>query len=399
MRNSISKIVFIIWTPFNQRDHDRFGIDLLRKNGFDVEVFDFTPFLNPDGFSKCTVFDNIDFSNHCIFHSKREALKAINQLTTRHFIISHIPWHYKTYPIYRAISRNDIPYSANWTPNMLPLPSLDKRPAGVLCNLRRVTDRLRNLKLSNLLNFFYNQMPLKFLGVRSEALFCAGGIKSIRNNLTTATTKVLWIHALDYDLFLNERMLNAKAMSCKYAVFLDEYAPFHPDYVLLKLKPYVTPGAYFSLLNNFFDHLEKKHNIEVIVAAHPRSQYEKRSPYFGDRKVIKGKTIKLVRDAFFVILHTSTAINFAVLFEKPAVFITTNELQTSFGGPWIDAMASELGKRVHNLDEPVEIDIDSELLVDRERYKTYKNNYIKMDDTPELPFWQVVANELKTEEI
>ena len=242
-------------------------------------------------------------------------------------------------------------------------------------------------------------MPLKFLGVRSEALFCAGGIKSIRNNLTTDTTKVLWIHALDYDLFLNERMSNAKSMNSKYAVFLDECAPFHPDYVHLKRTPYVTPDVYFNLLNNFFDHLEKKHNIEVIVAAHPRSQYEKYAPYFGDRQVIKGQTIKLVRDAFFVILHASTAINYSVLFEKPAVFITTNEFKTSFGGPWIDAIASELDKKVHNLDETIEIDMNSELLVDRELYKTYKNNYIKMDDTPELPFWQVVADELKTMEI
>lgn len=389
MSFAINRIIFIIWTPFSQRDYNRFGVDLLRKNGFDVGIFDFTPFLNPDGFAECTPSDRIEFNNLCIFHSKKEAVRAINQLTKQCFVISLIPYHYKTYSIYRAISRKGIPYSATFNINALPLPPLNKRGP----------DILHNVKSGNFLNFLYSKVPLQLLGVRSETLFVAGGMKSVRDNpLKTDATKVVWTHALDYDLFLDEKMTNTKPIGCEYAVFLDEYAPFHPDYVHLKQAPYVSPDGYFNALNRFFDNLEKK-NIEVIVAAHPRSQYEKHAPYFGDRQVIKSKTIKLVRDAAFVVLHASTAINYAVLFDKPVVFITTNALMASLEGPWIDAMASELGKRVHNLDESVAIDMDSERFVNKEIYRTYKNNYIKRDGTPELPFWQIVADELKAMEI
>ena len=42
---NITKIIFFIEAHFNQRDYNRFGIPVLLENGFEVEVWDFTPFL------------------------------------------------------------------------------------------------------------------------------------------------------------------------------------------------------------------------------------------------------------------------------------------------------------------------------------------------------------------
>ena len=44
-------------------------------------------------------------------------------------------------------------------------------------------------------------------------------------------TKFIKAHAFDYDSYLNqERIDNKRFINHDYAVFLDEYVPFHPDY-------------------------------------------------------------------------------------------------------------------------------------------------------------------------
>ena len=48
----IKKVIYIIETRFNKRDYDRFGIEILKKNGFEVEVWDFTPFLGSHEYRK-----------------------------------------------------------------------------------------------------------------------------------------------------------------------------------------------------------------------------------------------------------------------------------------------------------------------------------------------------------
>ena len=97
-------------------------------------------------------------------------------------------------------------------------------------------------------------------------------------------------------------------------------------------------------------------------------------------------------------MHGSTAINFAVLFKKPIIFATTNDLKQSLEGPLIDAMASAFRKKAINLESTMEIDLKKELVINEEAYRDYKDSYIKKDGTEELPFWQIVANRLKVRE-
>jgi hypothetical protein len=45
--HKIIKIVFFVASPFDKRDFKRFGIDLLRSNGFEVFVYDLSPIVFP----------------------------------------------------------------------------------------------------------------------------------------------------------------------------------------------------------------------------------------------------------------------------------------------------------------------------------------------------------------
>ena len=99
-----------------------------------------------------------------------------------------------------------------------------------------------------------------------------------------------------------------------------------------------------------------------------------------------------------VVCHDSTAVQFAVLFGKPAIFVTTDELKITYEGSSIATMAAELGKSPINLDRgdlqamdwPMELDIDAG------KYSEYRRKYIKTDGSPEMPLWEIVIDHVES---
>ena len=57
-------------------------------------------------------------------------------------------------------------------------------------------------------------------------------------------------------------------------------------------------------------------------------------------------------------------------------------------------MAKILGKEPFNLDSSHLPDFDTESRVSLDLYSNYKENYIKMEGTPEEPFWEIVVKTL-----
>jgi hypothetical protein len=138
-------------------------------------------------------------------------------------------------------------------------------------------------------------------------------------------------------------------------------------------------------------------NTEIVIAVHPRSNYNNLPDYFGGRSCIKGKTGQLIKDSSFVIAHMSTSIGFAVLYHKPIVFITTDKLYKmnsgkNLTGSYIQAIAAELGKNPINIDHMSEFNWNHEMEINEEAYLCYKNNYIKKKGTPEKPLWEIFCS-------
>ena len=127
-----------------------------------------------------------------------------------------------------------------------------------------------------------------------------------------------------------------------------------------------------------------------VIAAHPRASQDNASNFYGDRDIFYGKTLPLVRESEIVLLHYSNAVNFAVLCKKPILFFTTKEFDSSFRKQ-VDNLASELNKKVYNIDSEDSFDLSFEMEVNNEVYWDYKEKYIKIDGTPEVSFWEVVA--------
>lgn len=385
--SKITKIIYFIESPFNQRDYERFGVETFIRDGFEVYMWDFTPFLRPQVDSSVIPPDPIEYKNFMRFNSKRDAIAAISKEGGDCFVVSLIPYHIGTFSIFRQISKNKIPYSV-FISNSIPNPYSNKSRKNLFKKIRRLTPK-------KLINHFFIRIPSLLFGISPATFALAGGAKSsTKMPLINRKTEVIWIHTLDYDIYLDDK--ESVQGETKIAVFLDDYGPFHPDYIHMGVQPLTSADEYYPLLCKWFDYIEEKLDVEVIIAAHPRSHYDKLPDFFQGRKVIRGKTHKLINNAGFVILHYSTAINFAVLYKKPMIFISIDTFENTWYGKNIVNFASYFEKTPINISRKVNTDLKNELFIYEEGYSRYKHDFIKIDGTEELPFWQVVGNKIKS---
>jgi hypothetical protein len=118
---------------------------------------------------------------------------------------------------------------------------------------------------------------------------------------------------------------------------------------------------------------------------------------FGEFPIEYGNTAELVQRCQAVVCHDSTAIQFGVLFAKPLIFVTTDELMLSYEGRSIAKVASEFGKSPVNLDRPDlrTVDWRREVSVDPRKYADYRNKYVKTDGSPEMPLWDIVIDHIE----
>lgn len=394
MTNQVTKIIFFIEAPFGVRNYNRYGIEILQKNGFDVEVWDFIPFLHPDVHQKVTVPDPINFAGYRQFLRKQDALEAIAELSPSCFVMCLVAYQYGSWPIYRALSKVKLQRGVVLTNTPPHVSSPGEK-------LRSVFGRIMQYSPAQLLNAVFSRIPFQYTGIRPASVLLAGGARSIQRRHRypmDGETTILWTHTRDYDLYLSEREKPVQE-DANIGVFLDEYLPFHPDYVRTGLPPPSGPDSYFPALRRLFDVLERELQIRIVIAAHPLARYGEHPDYFGGRPIVRGKTLELIRKSRFAIAHESTVLNFAVLFEKPLLFITTDEIERDFTEAcFIHAMAAWLNKTAINADGPLHLDWEKELTIDREAYARYREAHIKKRSSPEKPTWQILADYLKASE-
>ena len=151
---------------------------------------------------------------------------------------------------------------------------------------------------------------------------------------------------------------NTRLVKNKYALFYDSFFPLHPDFKYIhKLKMNIDYKHYLNSMNAFFEWIEKKKQLEVVIAAHPISNYAEGD--FNGRKIIKWHTCELTLDAAFVINQTSNSTSFAVLANKPIIFITCDDVEKCrYMSRYISTLSGYLGKNKYNIDHDAFEDID-----------------------------------------
>ncbi|MDF1616144.1 hypothetical protein [Petrocella sp. FN5] len=184
--------------------------------------------------------------------------------------------------------------------------------------------------------------------------------------------KYIPMHHIKYDEHLSVQD-EKRLLKNKYAVFLDSKIPYLSDILILRGEESVEPKKYFSLLNKLFDYVENELNVEVIIASHPKVDYNEEQ--FNGRKIIKYKTANLVKFSEFVMTHDSTSTMNAVLAYKPIVFLYYNEMLEKGTRDW--ALATiEYSKLLGSTLVDIEKQSNFNVVLDRTRYRRFIYNYL-----------------------
>jgi len=378
---TVNNIVFLLESPLTKRDKRRFGFDILTKKNFNVIYFDLTKI----SFSKWLKIVNINSEmtgDHVYkFESISDVIEKIKQMKNLYFI-SLISYNLKTKPLFYFLTKNNLKYAFFINSHVY---SLNRN---FFTRLRSMT--LKKIKLG--MSEYLNKIISFIFKDPANMVVITGSKISLDNIRIDKNTKKLWLHSWDYD----KTLINIDSyvdISNEYIVFIDNNLPFHSDPIKVGVKPHEDPLKYYLELCKFFQFVEENTGYEVIIAAHPRANYETGKDYFRGRKVIQNKTDLLIKSSCLVITHLSASISFAVIYNKPLLFITTDRLLKTKFAIEIPKFAEYFNKVPYNISSDYNhIDLDNEMTIDEKRYKKYFRDYVKKKNSSNDISWQTIAN-------
>ena len=368
------KIIFIKESILSKRDYERFKLNDFIKNGFNIEVLDLTLYNNPNYKEDVNVYS---VSKEIIFtpSGKKEILEYIKAINHNSTIISLSRVNKKTFFIYKKIIQKG---------NKIGFIKLGTTP-DVYINFKKKTVR-------NLLRKIKNKLIQKLYGIHSH-FYIVGSkadiLSSENHILFNKKSRYIYYNSLDYDLYLsNEKLNNKKRSTTKYVVFLDEYNLHHPDNNISGIVP--VGKNYYLELNSFFSEIESKFSVKVIIAAHPRSRYDKIGNPFQGRKVLKFKTIDLVKYSQFVLAHASTAITMSVIYKKPLVSLTSRYYHHTYINS-IKLFSETLSSTLIDLSTK-NYRLPNSFEINNKAYKDFHENYINYKNSNNLTLVKLIQD-------
>jgi len=391
----IKKIVCFSATPFTKQAYKNFHTDIFKRNGFKIIFYDFSPIAFPDLYRASIFLGFPESEDYFLFHEKKKAIENIRSLEKECFVLMMNYYQKENFIFFQALSKTNLPYA---------IYSVEAAPSGFgvygVPLRSKFFLKLYNLNFRKLISLLYKPNLASLFNVRSPNICILGGEKSLEINGTAAlvgkNTELLWTHARDYNAYLDQH--DQEVAEENIAVFLDLGCPMFPfDQELPDGKTHLSVEKYYPSLCEFLDYVEEELGVEVVIAAHPKSNHVKFPEYFGGRTTIRDQTLSLIKKSKLVISHQSMALTWIILERKPWLYLTTEEygvdLHYSVG---MKVTGDFLGKTLINIDKkPYSVDLKKELNVDEDLYLKYERQFIKKEGSEKLNTWQIFTNRLK----
>lgn len=344
-------IIFIDHELFTKRRKSIFMIDQLQSSGYNVEIWDISNIVYPERLYPDEL--NEKYVRKIISISELESIIQSIDVNKKVFIVECF-YEWNNRHIYKILSD----YNCF-------IIKLD-----LYANTRlkeSLFDKLIRIKSERISDFFIKRFRVLLFYLYKKIYHIKGFNRIISSsNIVFRTDK---INHPDYESYINE-LNNQPLINGSYIVFCDIYFPNHPELLPLFKKP-PKQSEYLYALNNFFSFLERKYNMPVVIAAHPKSDYTGNE--FEGRRIIKYNTSNLVLNSQMVLQHFSNSISFCVLADKPVLFFITNEmLELKQSVKYMHLLAKTLGKKVINIDK---LTSDSNIAISK-LSESNRNDYI-----------------------
>lgn len=382
-------VAFMVLRPVSKLDAERWGIARLNELNIKTHILDLTHLLNNEGAIQKTLaaVDNPYKSNNLeVVKSYVQLDSLIKKLSKNTLFIDYIhgvsPITMKTARVFRILQKNKAVYGFI-SDGALPTGSIveSSNKLGLIGYLAIASIknplRLINYGIKEIIKILVNN---RYLFPAPNIIF--GGNSPILHRYMAERSldkKILVpINSFDYSVYseyinsVDSSHLNPNG-TC---VFLDEALTHHSDFDILGIKP-ADGGVYYREMNRLFDHIEGKTGLRVVVAAHPRSNYDFFSSVFDGREVIKSCTIDLVAKSSMVIMHMSTSVSFAILFNKPIVVAKIPGANSEGGlNAQVEIMAESIGASLLDIEEDLSTFNPCLIEINQNKYKDYLEKYL-----------------------
>lgn len=389
-------MIYLLAEPPTNRDYLRFGIARLEKTFQVVEVWDLGGILS-----------SIKRNSSYELPSRVDKIESINQLRNKLKTISgsdelicigvfsnvnsirHLKTAYlilKSLGRISAVSFSSLPYEKDY------FPILDG--IGKWKHLKRKfkKHKIDGFVTRHLLTFI-NTLNQKCPGLiylkKIDQIWYSTVFDDISTIFIGDNTYMKAIHHLDYDLAITEKK---KVFARRGQIILiDSMGPAHPDYESRLYENVPNFEIWKTEVLNALDLIEFHTGKRIEIASHPSSNLDLCKETYGGRTSFLGQTCSLVRNSSLVIiLEGSTAVNFAVIFRRPVLFIDS---------PIFDPRLRDLNFKFSSQLQMPFIRIDNPNLefsipvVKDSIYRKFQERYIKLPNTPEGYFWDTVASD------
>jgi hypothetical protein len=368
----ITKVVYLGYQPLTEKVKEDFYIQDLIDNNVEINYWDLSGIF----------FKTIFFKNHFTdnFITKIDSFDKLKDLLYEQDInctlfITNITLEYRVLELYRIL--NNFKCKTSFFARGA-LPNVDNK----FNLLFLILTLKKSLKFNTWLCFVKNKYVLflkKYGKIATfSIIFRAGkfGLKTIGvgNDIEENKSEIIDVNYFDYDKYLVLKNC-VRLIDNNYCVYLDDYLPFHPDFNILNIQT-IGYKTFYERLNTFFNFIESKYNIEVVIAAHPKADKYKEINYFEGRKVVFNKSAELTRHAEFVIGHNSSALSFAVLNVKPIILLYNNSIKQKLPNIYNEILgySNVLGVNPLNIEnEGLDVSLNQP---DEQKYSDFKYQYL-----------------------
>jgi hypothetical protein len=374
--------LIVVW-PYRFRDFDwqRFELEFLSEH-LEVHIHELIDALTPEF---AAAYSNQSESTHVTrFSSLKQWRQEFNKISKDAIVFSHIkPTNFRLMRVCRTMSRSTS-LVVGFVVGGAVVPS--SSDGGKFQTL------VRFLKIS------YHFGRRNLLRRWSPKLVVSGGSEShgfIKRDFPR-TSKIIAANSSDYSQFL--RSNRVKVVKENAAVYLDTGFPGFPRDELLKGRSEkILAENWYPNLSKFFSQVEDSLEIKIDIAVHPKHIGRDHREFFGNRKSLSGQTDSLVAARELVIATNSTAISYAISYNKPLILVWSDLIESGIDPrkrSFILNFSLATGATIFNIDrEYSEQELREALVIDHGKYESYKQKYLT-SRTDGKPNYQVILEEI-----
>lgn len=384
-------MTIVFFCPNIIRDYHRelFYLDGLIENGYNPILLDATKYYN----NVSTATDKLIVSRRieCATTKEFEIFRAALPKEPVLFVIFDIHLK-KVTPAFDLLVRKQDKILSYFTKRFSNRDEKKSKLDNLIKRLIVETDKYLPLSF---FQFWYRKRHSKYI---PDYFLCSTRyLLPIKTYLTVKKQNRFNIHADDINKVIE---LSAKPQSQKkIGVFLDQGLPFlnrtHP---VLYTKP-LPPGyleEYYLKINDKLEGFKNELGLdEVVVALHPDAMIfeTELKGKFKNHRTILGETATLIRDAAVVFGHFSTALSFAVYYEKPVIIFTDHYIRNYHRDlkASSDFFINDVGMIPVDLDSNTVLSWEN-ITIDKTKYLDYKTKYLKDNKIPENSYYYAIRH-------